>query len=92
MGVEAIAGPVLGTLVSSLVGSIISGGKKDSSAPAATEPAKAPAPSVAADSSLYKAANTASATSQGPSSTLLTGLGGVPNSSLNLGKNVVLGA
>lgn len=50
-----------------------------------------PAPAVAPDVSPLKTMNAALAAAQGPSSTLLTGPGGVDSKSLNLGRNLLLG-
>jgi hypothetical protein len=54
-------------------------------------PAKPPTPSHAPVADVFKEKNQGAARG-GPSSTLLTAMGGVPNSSLNLGRNTLLGA
>lgn len=91
MGAEALAVlPVIGA-AASLIG--LMGGKQQqqSAAPQASTPAAIPQASVAPDSAAFAKNNAASAAASGQGSTLLTGLAGVPNSSLNLGKNQVLG-
>lgn len=84
---------LLAPLVSGLLGAVFSsffGGNKQAT-PQPQEPVKPQAPAVAPDIEPMRAANKASAAAQGPGSTMLTGLGGVDPSSLNLGKNLLLG-
>lgn len=95
MGTEALWIPLVTAVAGSVVSSFLAPKPKDQAAQAApTAPAEvkaAPQASQAPDVAQLTKTNATAASVQGPSSTLLTGIGGVPNSSLNLGKNTALG-
>lgn len=76
---------------STLLQHVLAPSEKSTPAPAPSTPTPAPAQAQAADSAIFTGNNKAAAAGGGPSSTLLTGLGGVNNSSLNLGRNTTLG-
>lgn len=81
--------PLTTAAFSSVAGALLAPKQQD--APMPWTPTPAPAQAQAADSAIFTGANSASASIGGPSSTLLTGLSGVQNSSLNLGRNTTLG-
>lgn len=83
--------PILGGLLGSVVSGMFAPKQEKQEMPAPQTPTPAPQDAKAADSAIFAKNNAATASANGPSSTLLTGLMGVPNSSLNLGKNVALG-
>lgn len=93
MGFESVIAPIAGALIGQLFAP-----KQQQQQAAATPQASTPAPApvsqaaAAPDSAAFAKTNASSAAASGPGSTLLTGLAGVPNSSLNLGKNQLLGA
>lgn len=84
----------LGLKLQSLEGG--GGGGKGAETPAPTAPEKAPQASKTPTTDVFRQNNTPSAAARAglgatPSDTMLTGPGGVDNSSLNLGKNTLLG-
>lgn len=93
MGMAAVI-PILASVAGSLVSGMMNkkGDSAQTAAPEVQAATPAPQASKAPDVAAFANTNAANAASQGPGSTLLTGLGGVPNSSLNLGKNQLLGA
>lgn len=94
MGVEilgSVAGMLLGPVVSSVFSNLF-GKKTETAQVQVQEPIKPPQAAAAPDVAPLKTANIASAAAEGPSSTLLTGAGGVSPGTTNLGKNLLLGA
>lgn len=97
MGFEALIGPVVGALAGTVFQAFMGGGKKSEAAappaPTAATPVPAPASAAAQAPSIgaFGAAN-ATAAGFGPSSTQLSGVGGVDPTLLKLGKNTLLGS
>jgi hypothetical protein len=73
----------------SVIGGLTQKGPKGPEAPGA--PQKPPEAAKAPDANVFKDKNMQAARA-GNSSTMLAGLGGVPSSTLNLGRNTLLGA
>lgn len=90
MGMELIA-PIIGALASTAFSALTSKKAKEPTAPTA-DAVKAPAPLQAPVSPNMGAAGASGNYGGGPSSTQLSGAGGVDPSLLNIGKNTLLGA
>ena len=93
MGIETATLAAIATAVSagaSVVGTLM---KKSPSAPTAPEPAKPPTESKTPDADVFRTKNAARGSGDGTAGgTMLTPLGGVPATALNLGRNTLLGA
>lgn len=72
----------------SVIGGLTKGGEK---APTLPEPQKPPEAAKAPDVNVFKDKNQQAARA-GNAGTMFTGMGGVPSSTLNLGRNTLLGA
>lgn len=92
MGTEALWIPLLASVAGSVVSGMMAPKPQKPADPAA--PVAPPQATKAPDINAYKAKNAAiaAAAGGGPSSTLLTGTGGVDPGEINLGKNTLLGS
>ena len=87
-GISAAALASYATIAASAF-SVINGLTNKPKQPNAPDPMKPPAETKTPDADVFKARNQQQG---GMSPTLLTAMGGVPNSTLNLGRNTLLGA
>lgn len=90
MGMDPATLTAVATAVGA-AGSVVTGIMNAPKKQSAGEPIKPPVEAKAPVADVFKEKNQGAARG-GPSSTLLTALGGVPNTSLNLGRNTLLGA
>lgn len=91
MGMDPLTQAIMGSVASTVIGGIFGGGKQNGIQAAVTPPA-APVPQVASTPSAGAfATGNKSAAAGGPSSTELSGVGGIDPSVLKLGRNTLLG-